>query len=214
MKAVFKFSNKKPIHKVKFHKINEEPWETICFSSLIELNNKNNLEPIKNFKHLFHFDNPSSTGCYQLKTFKKKIFGIETDRYDAGPNIHEVTYKNKTKFFFNCSDVDPDDFVDYLMVTKKRQKVSEFLIKDNTLVIFLLPGSDCKNCKTKFTNKEIKSFSSNFNNFITDRIKKNKLLKFKVPNGTYVVNSYESEEIFNENFEDTHIVGHTIELKN
>ena len=77
-----------------------------------------------------------------------------------------------------------------------------------------MPGADVPNCKSKFTKKEISNFSTNFNNFIDDRIKKEKLLKFKVPNGNYVINTYWHYDVFGEDdgsgFD---VIGHLIELK-
>ena len=77
-----------------------------------------------------------------------------------------------------------------------------------------MPSADVPNCKSKFTKKEIINFSTNFNNFIDDRIKKEKLLKFKVPNGNYVINTYWHYDIFGEHDDSGFdVIGHLVELK-
>ena len=178
MKAVFQYTKNKSKHKINFFSINEQPWEYLCFSSFETLNKKENLEHIKNFSGMSLVDYSINSGtmslCCKLEKFQKNnIFSIAPDRDDMNPNIHTITDNKKNiKFFFNCSGVAPSDFVDRMLKLKKKEKVSEFSIKDNNLVIFLLPGADIPKCKSKFTKKEIKNFSTNFNNFIDDRIKK------------------------------------------
>ena len=220
MKAVFQYTKNKSKHKIKFFSVNEQPWEYVCFSSLETLNKKENLEYIKNFSSTSLMDHSLNKGtwslCCKLELFKKnKIFSIAPDKDDANPNIHTIIDNKKNiKFFFNCSGIAPSDFIDRMLKLKKKQKVSEFSIKDNNLVIFLLPGADVPNCKSKFTKKEISNFSTNFNNFIDDRIKKEKLLKFKVPNGNYVINTYWHYDIFGEHDDSGFdVIGHLVELK-
>jgi len=60
-----------------------------------------------------------------------------------------------------------------------------FKIKDLNLVFCCIPDYEDGFGKTKFTKTEIKKFSSNMDLFIKDRVKKKKLVKFKVPNGVY-----------------------------
>mgnify|MGYP001258798452 CR=1 FL=1 len=211
MKVVFQHTKNKSKHKIKFFSINEQPGEVLCFSSLETLNNKENLDYIKNFSI-----EDSSSLCHKLDEFEKNdVFAIASDRDGMNPNIHTITDNKKNiKFFFNCTRVAPSDFIDRMLKLKKKQKVSEFSIKDNNLAIFLLPGADIPNCKSKFSKKEIGNFSKNFNNFIDDRIKKEKLLKFKVPNGKYVINTYWYYDVFGD-YETSgfDVVGHLIELK-
>ena len=210
MKVVFKHTKNNSKHKIKFFSINEQPGEVLCFSSLETLNNKENLDYIKNFSI-----EDSSSLCHKLDEFEKNdVFAIASDKDGMNPNIHTITDNKKNiKFFFNCTRVAPSDFIDRMLKLKKKQKVSEFSIKDNNLVIFALPDVYHNFCKSKFTKKEISNFSTNFNNFIDDRIKKEKLLKFKVPNGNYVIHTYWYYDVFGE-YEMTgfNVVGHLIEL--
>ena len=216
MKTVIQWTKNKSKNKIKFFSINELAGEFLCFSSLEALNNEENLEHIKNFSISdYSIDSGELSLCHKLNEFEKNdVFSIDSDRDGMNPNIHTITDNKKNiKFFFNCSGAAPSDFIDRMLKLKKKQQVSKFSIKDNTLVIFLLPDIHNRFCKSTFTKKEIKTFSLNFKNFIDDRIKKKKLLKFKVPNGNYVINTYWYYDVFGEhNMTGFNVVGHLIEL--
>ena len=55
----------------------------------------------------------------------------------------------------------------------------------NELVFCCIPETKNINCKTQFTKSDLEKFDNDIDFFIKDRIKKNKLIKFKVPNGVY-----------------------------
>ena len=112
---------------------------------------------IKNFSISdYSIDSGDLSLCHKLNEFEKNdVFSIDSDRDGMNPNIHTISDNKKNiKFFFNCSGVAPSDFVDRMLKLKKKEKVSEFSIKDNNLVIFLLPGADIPKCKSKFTKKD------------------------------------------------------------
>ena len=201
MTAVFKISNKRSKHKIKLFPINQEPYESFCFSSLDSINQKENLNYINEFIYEDETDFFFST-CRKIKKFDKQdIFKINTDQDGNHPNIHTI---GDNKIFFNCSGIAPSDFIDNLLKIKKKDKISEFLIKDNTFAVYLLPYTNIQKKKFKFTD---------IDEFIKDRINKNKLLKFKVPNGKYIINTYWVQDVFGEVELSTDIVGHLIELK-
>ena len=57
-------------------------------------------------------------------------------------------------------------------------------------------------------------FSKKNNNFVEDRIKRKKALKFEVPNGNYIVNTYRFDDVFGDTeISGFEILGHLIELK-
>ena len=68
---------------------------------------------------------------------------------------------------------------------------------------------DNRFCKTQFNKKDLKEFSSDFNNFIENRKDRGKLLEFEVPNGTYNIYSFWGHATTG----DDDVAGHLVELK-
>jgi len=217
MKAVFTSGSKKKKSKYILlrrsgsggftKKLNCEDHEMICFSSFSALNNKKNLEYIQNVS----IDGAESTGMFSdCHKIKKDIFSIDNDQDGLSPTVYEVfPKKNINRFFINCGNWAPEDYFEKALKIKKRFITGNFTIKDNKLVIFILPDMTGKLCKTRFNKKDLKNFSSDFNNFIKDRKEKDKILEFNVKNGTYNIYSFPGPVVTGED----DMAGHLIELK-
>ena len=126
------------------------------------------------------------------------IYCFDNDQDGLSPNIHKVrrkSEKNEISFFVNPSNISTADFIDeavhYLGIAPPSRSSDRkiFQIMNNDLVFCCIPETNNKFCKTQFKKSEIKSFNSNMNLFIKNRIEKKKLIKFKVPNGIYGIYS-------------------------
>ena len=183
-------------YKLNNIKLNCEPSELILISSLSDLKREENLEK---FNHLSSYDFSSKVGingdCHLFNTLKldknkfsrdEKILGLkdyiylfDNDQDGNMPNIHKVLKKSNKQeigFFVNPGDLSTSDFIDEA-VQFKTSKMKFINIKDNDLVFCCVPE-----------NEDVtKKFSSNIDLFIKDRVKKKKLIKFKVPNGIYEI---------------------------
>ena len=145
---------------------------------------------------------------------KNDIFTIDNTQDGNPPNICTFKVNKEIKFFLDCSIMHSSDFFDKMLKLKKKETISEFTIKDNCLVFFLLPNNTDELCDSNFTTKQIKDFSKKNNNFVEDRIKRKKALKFEVPNGNYIVNTYRFDDVFGDTeISGFEILGHLIELK-
>ena len=116
---------------------------------------------------------------------------FDNDQDGMIPNIHKVSRKSNSKkisFFVNPSNISTSDFIDEAIQLEGNHGPWDgklFKIKNNDLVFCCIPETENRFCKTQFKKNEIKNFSSDMSLFIKDRIKKKKLIKFKVPNGVY-----------------------------
>jgi len=154
------------------------------------------------------------------------LYFFDNDQDGLSPNIYKVLKKTNTKkisFFINPSNVFTGDFLEDTYEFKGKNKPRDgkiFKIKDNSLVFCCVPDYEHRFCKTKFNKSEIKKFSSNMEYFIKDRIKKKKLVKFKVPNGVYGIYSiinipfYPAFKNISEISEPRELLGHYIKRFN
>ena len=152
------------------------------------------------------------------------LYFFDNDQDGLSPNIHKVLKKTNTKeisFFINPSNVFTGDFLEDSLEFEQKSRpddVKIFKIKDNNLVFCCVPDYEHGFCKTKFNKSEIKQFSSNMEFFIKDRIKKKKLIKFKVPNGVYGIYSIINNSLFFKNIseisEPRELLGHYIKRFN
>ncbi len=154
------------------------------------------------------------------------LYFFDNDQDGLSPNIYKVLKKTNTKkisFFINPSNIFTGDFLEDTYEFKRKNKPYDkkiFKIKDNSLVFCCVPDYEHGFCKTKFNKSEIKIFSSNMEYFIKDRIKKKKLVKFKVPNGVYGIYSiinipfYPAFKNISEISEPRELLGHYIKRFN
>ena len=208
-KAVYT-NNKKIKNKVFLsitNNLNYEPYETICFSSLYSLNNKDNLEYFKNFTNADSFSiNGFHSWCHKIK---ENIFFIDNDQDELGPDVFNIIdrkTKNMSNFLINTGGWSYNDYFEKAHKNKKKYFNNKLDIKDK-LVFFTLPDMQDKRCKTKFTKKNLTDFSSDFNNFIKNRRKENKFLEFNNP-GIYNIYSFPASDFTG----DDDVSGHLIEL--
>ena len=128
---------------------------------------------------------------YPINLSYNYIYCFDNDQDGLSPNIHKVIRKSEKKeisFFVNPSNISTGDFIDEAVHYEGITRPSDmkiFQIMNNDLVFCCIPETNNRFCKTQFKKSEIKSFNSNMNLFIKDRIEKKKLIKFKVPNGIY-----------------------------
>ena len=210
MKAVF--TNKKKITNKVFlsitNNLNYEPFEIICFSSLYSLKNKDNLKYFINFTNMDSFSiNGFHSWCHKIK---ENIFFIDNDQDEQGPDVLQIIdrkIKNMNNFLINTGGWSHNDYFEKAHKNKKKYLNDKLNVKDK-LVFFTLPNMQDKRCKTKFTKKNFTDFSSDFNNFIENRKKKNKFLEFNNP-GTYNIYSFPACDFTG----DEDVSGHLIELK-
>ena len=184
------------------------------------LNNNQIEKQIKNDEkeNYLERNTPSSDHTYNY------LYFFDNDQDGLSPNIHKVLKKTNTKeisFFINPSNVFTGDFLEDSLEFEQKSRpddVKIFKIKDNNLVFCCVPDYEHGFCKTKFNKSEIKKFSSNMEFFIKDRIKKKKLIKFKVPNGVYGIYSIINNSFFFKNIseisEPRELLGHYIKRFN
>ena len=137
---------------------------------------------------------------------KDYIYLFDNDQDGMIPNVNKIISKSNNKeigFFVNPSNVSTSDFIDEAVQFKSSN--SKYLnIKDNDLVFCCVPENE----------NLTKNFSSNIDLFIKDRIKKKKLIKFKVPNGIYDICETAFVPILFESiaefFEPGELIGHCI----
>ncbi|MDA9814097.1 hypothetical protein N9B95_03565 [Candidatus Pelagibacter sp.] len=119
------------------------------------------------------------------------IYFFDNDKDGLSPNISKVIKKSNNKqlsFFVNPSNIATSDFIDKAIFLQGKHKPYDgklFKIKKNELVFCCIPETKNIKCKTQFTKSDLEKFDNDIDFFIKDRIKKNKLIKFKVPNGVY-----------------------------
>ena len=130
------------------------------------------------------------------------------------PNIHKIVNKSNSKeisFFVNPSNISTSDFIDDAIKNEyhnwEHSKGNSLNIKNNDLVFCCIPQHE----------NITKKFSSNIDLFIEDRIKKKKLVKFKVPNGSYDIVEKIHDEFFYKNIaefaEHGDLLGHYIKIQ-
>ena len=178
------------------------------------------LQQLRNYKtynpqnEFILYNGVDTSKFFKKETAKNDIFTIDNTKDGNPPNICTFKVNKEIKFFLDCSIMHSSDFFDKMLKLKKKETISEFTIKDNCLVFFLLPDNTDKLCESNFTTKQIKDFSKKNNNFVEDRIKRKKALKFEVPNGNYIVNTYRFYDVFGDTeISGFEILGHLIELK-
>ena len=181
MKPVWTIGKKsKNKHSLRNIKLNCDNNELTIVSSLSILKNLKDLNIFDGLSSSDFADNVGSYGdCHildQVNLREGNIYLLNNDQDGFSPNIEKVTSKLKTNkeisFFINSSNKSTSDFIDEAI----SGGASNILV-DYYLVFRCVPQ-----------NEDIsKKFSSNINLFIQDRIKKKKLMKFKIPNGIYGV---------------------------
>ena len=138
------------------------------------------------------------------------IYLFDNDQDGNGPNIHKILSKSNDKeisFFVNPSNTSTSDIIDEA-VKFNHSNEKYFIVENNDLIFFCVPLQE------SITKKN----SSNIELFIKDRIKKKKLIKFKVPNGIYDI--CETEFVpglfknIDEFTEPNELLGHYIVRKN
>ena len=217
-KEKLKFTDKKSKYKINSFPLNNEKGEFTFFSSLDSLNENKNILYSKNFSEHHYAINGNVNDfslCSKVENLlKNDIFTIDNTQDGNPPNICTFKVNKEIKFFLDCSIMHSSDFFYKMLKLKKKETISEFTIKDNCLVFFLLPNNTDELCDSNFTTKQIKDFSKKNNNFVEDRIKRKKALKFEVPNGNYIVNTYRFDDVFGDTeISGFEILGHLIELK-
>ncbi len=152
------------------------------------------------------------------------IYFFDNDQDGLSPNINKVVKKSNNKelsFFVNPSNIATSDFIDRAIDLQGKHQPNDnklFKIKNNELVFCCIPETSSIECKTQFTKSDLEKFSKDINFFIKDRIKKKKLIKFKVPNGVYGI--YKIEYFFHsypnlrELAESPELLGHYIKKFN
>ena len=230
MKATFTSGKrKKSNYKLSNIKLNCEDDELIIISSLSNLKKKQNLEKFNNLSshdfsekvggfgdcHLFNsfkFDQSKLSKderklCYHSKD---QIYLFDNDEDGMLPNIHKIVNKSNSKeisFFVNPSNISTSDFIDDVLDEMHHSEGKRLNIKNNDLVFCCIPQHE----------NITKKFSSNIDLFIEDRIKKKKLVKFKVPNGSYDIVEKIHDEFFYKNIaefaEHGDLLGHYIKIQ-
>ena len=180
-KEKLKFTDKKSKYKINSFPLNNEKGEFTFFSSLDSLNENKNILYSKNFSEHHYAINGNVndfSSCSKVENLlKNDIFTIDNTQDGNPPNICTFKVNKEIKFFLDCSIMHSSDFFDKMLKLKKKETISEFTIKDNCLVFFLLPNNTDELCESNFTTKQIKDFSKKNNNFVEDRIKRKKALK-------------------------------------
>jgi|TARA_B100001971_G_C18140008_1_gene509856 hypothetical protein len=148
------------------------------------------------------------------------IYFFDNDQDRLFPNIHKVLKKSNNKqlsFFVNPSNIATSDFIDEATSYEGKHKPYDgklFKIKNNDLVFCCIPERGNRFCKTQFTKSDIEKFSTDMNLLIKDRIKRKKLIKFKVPNGVYGIYKIKNITLFFKNLpelaEPYELLGHYI----
>ena len=234
MKAVWTSNKRKKTNiKISNIKLNWENGELIIVSSLTNLLKQENLERLKSLSgiefnekvgefgdcHLFNSLPSDKDETMYLKD--DNVYLFDNDQDGIPPNIHKVLKKKNTKeisFFVNPSNIFTGDFLEeYISFKGKNRPLDNkfFKVEDSDLVFCCVPDSERGICKTQFNKNEIKKFSSNMNLFIKDRIKKKKIIKFKVPNGIYGIYSIRNNPLIFKNIsefsERGELLGHYIQ---
>ena len=138
------------------------------------------------------------------------IYLFDNDQDGNGPNIHKILSKSNDKeisFFVNPSNTSTSDIIDEA-VKFNHSNEKYFIVENNDLIFFCVPLQE------SITKKN----SSNIDLFIKDRIKKKKLIKFKVPNGIYDICETEFVPRLFKNIDEftepNELLGHYIVRKN
>ena len=186
--------------------LNCEPYEAICFSSLHTLKKNEDLNYIKNFSTIdWCAVNGFYSWCHKIK---ENIYFIDNDADEQSPDVFQIIEKKKKRsFLINTGGWSHNDYFEKAYKNKKKYFNDKLNVKDK-LVFFTLPDMEDKRCKTKFTKKNLKDFSSDFNNFIENRKKENKFIEFEKP-GIYNIYTFPACDFTG----DDDISGHLIELK-
>ena len=194
--------------------------DALCFSSYESLIDKNNLENIKSLETpllALDSDNLYSADCYGLKEkgAKNNIFVIDLDRDGFQIVVYKIEEKNKQdRFFFNTHIYRENIFkgpeiVRRALRIRKRNKIYEFEIKNNKLVFFALLNASSEK---KFSQEDIKEFSSDIKKLPTKLIEKKKLCEIKVKNGKYNIYSFFDYQFGEEDMSGFNVYGHLLEL--
>jgi len=142
-----------------------------------DLNEEEILQKIKDDEKENYIERHTPSGSHKYNY----IYLFDNDQDGMMPNIHKVLKKSNKQeigFFVNPSNVATSDFIDEAIQFLGNHRPYDgklFKIKNNDLVFCCIPENE----------NVTKKFSSNIELFIKDRIKKKKLIKFKVPNGVY-----------------------------
>jgi len=233
MKPVWTLGKRKSNYKLSRVNLYFEPGEELIFiSSLSTLKREANLEKFNNLSsHNFtdkvgiygdcHLFNSKEIGFSELDENKlskdEKILGrrdyiylFDNDQDGNGPNIHKILSKSNDKeisFFVNPSNTSTSDIIDEA-VKFNHSNEKYFIVENNDLIFFCVPLQE------SITKKN----SSNIDLFIKDRIKKKKLIKFKVPNGIYDICETEFVPRLFKNIDEftepNELLGHYIVRKN
>ncbi len=154
------------------------------------------LQEIKNDEKNGYIERYTPQGIFNYSY--NYIYFFDNNEDGLFPNIHKVLKKSNSKqlgFFVNPGNIATSDFIDEAISYNRKYKPYDgrlFKIKNNDLVFCCIPDNGNSFCKTQFTKSDIEKFSTDMNLFIKDRIKRKKLIKFKVPNGAYGIYKFQN----------------------
>ena len=226
------FSNNSPDRETKDHYGNRYPYgDCHLFNAVVSdkfyekqkmlgYNKESILQKIKNDEKNNYIERHTPGFDHDYKY----IYFFDNDQDGLSPNVSKVVKKSNNKqlsFFVNPSNIATNDFIDKAINYVGKHKPYDgklFKVKNNELVFCCIPQIENIECKTQFKKSDIESFSKDINFFIKDRIKKKKLIKFKVPNGVYGIYKIKNITLFFKNLpelaEPYELLGHYIKKFN
>lgn len=168
--------------------LNFDKHDQLFFSSNKNLNDMTNIEEIIRMNYFEYGVEDPEIICHNLINSnsgkKSNIFFLDFDR-DGNPAVlYKIEEKNKQdKFYFNTSLYKTNIFegpnqVRKALNVKKKTKIHEFEIKDETLTFFTINKKLCEKIEN---NKE---------NFFSILEEKNNLKKIKVRNSIYSIYTF------------------------
>ena len=175
--------------------LNFDNLDQLFFSSSKNLNDLSNIDEILKQNYLeYALEDPDKV-CHSLFHYEKKtnIFFITSDRDGNTPVLYKIEENNKEdRFYFNTSLFKGNIFegpkqISKAIKLKKKNKIHQFEIKDESLCFFLMNEKLAKKIKDKKQN------------FISLLETEKKLKKLKVKNGSYSIYTFWDYEFGEEN---------------
>ena len=168
--------------------LNFDRFDQLFFSTSENLNDLSNIDEIINQNYFeYDYEDPDKV-CHNLFHYEKfektNIFFITSDRDSNPPVLYKIEENNKEdKFYFNTSLYKRNIFegpkqVSKAIKIKKKNKIHQFKIKDESLCFFLMNEKLAKKIKDKKQN------------FISLLESEKKLKKLKVKNGSYSIYTF------------------------
>ena len=177
--------------------LNFDRLDQLFFSTSENLNDLSNIDEILKLNYFeYDYEDPDKV-CHNLFNYEKfektNIFFITSDIDGNPPVLYKIEENNKEdKFYFNTSLVKNNIFegpkqVSKAIKIKKKNKIHQFKIKDESLCFFLMNEKLAKKIKDKKQN------------FISLLESEKKLKKLKVKNGSYSIYTFWDYEFGEEN---------------